>query len=191
MIYLKNVSENIKTVEDVLDNLFKYSKSTSTYSTVTTYSDKECKIVQCVEDCNRSFEDIVELVNTYLPNISEKEIIIKTIDYCFLKLIDTGKSVIKRYEHYVKTNEDRRFGFSYCFAILRCPGIKKVVISPNWNASGIYTVKNTPFIKSGELPEELDLLLTYESYKEYKETDYFKTDSKYSLHYIIETYKNK
>ena len=41
---------------------------------IETYSDKECNYEQCHTEANRSFRDLLALVNTYYPNTSVEEL---------------------------------------------------------------------------------------------------------------------
>lgn len=192
MIYLRNISNNVKTVEDVLDALFYFNGDE--YVTNETFSDEKRENIQCDENCNRSFEDIIEMVQTYLPHITDKEIIIQTIDYMFLKNIDLKCPNIKKYEHFEKTGENLdKAGWGDTFAIVLCPDINKVVVAPGWSANGHNALTNLNYVKTSNLTVETALLLAYGSYKQYFEDAKLdlKINTPYSLNDIFEIYKNK
>lgn len=52
-----------------------------------TYSDKECKVLQCMNDKMRSFDDIYHIAKTYFPTISHKTVF-KTLLLCRRKIED-------------------------------------------------------------------------------------------------------
>jgi hypothetical protein len=69
-IYVKFAEESKpKTVREFLHKFFSSCKD-QYLRNVTTYSDKECKILQCKANKYRSFDDIFELVKTYYPTVS-------------------------------------------------------------------------------------------------------------------------
>lgn len=72
-IYLK-LDKPPETIKELLINLFTYNNYYSELKGTKTYSDKECKIIQCSQGRYRSVDDIVELVNTYFPNTEDLNI---------------------------------------------------------------------------------------------------------------------
>lgn len=194
MIYLKDIPNNVKTVEDVLDAFFYFNDEKEEFYTSETFSDEECEKHQCDRYCNRSFEDIVEMVQTYLPHLTDKEIIIKTIDYIFLKNIELKCPNIKMYEHFEKTGERlKKAGWAQTFAILFCPNIDKVVVAPGWSNIGQHVLINLNYVKTSNLTVETALLLVYGNYEQYIKEDLInlKINTSYSLNDILEIYKNK
>jgi hypothetical protein len=45
-----------------------------------TYSDKECKVLQCYESKIRSFDDLMILVNTYYPDTDAKTLMLEILN---------------------------------------------------------------------------------------------------------------
>lgn len=68
-IYLK-IEKKPETIEELLLKLFSHVhyKNDNYTTTVPTYSNPECTVLQCERHKFRSFDDIVEIVNTYFPN---------------------------------------------------------------------------------------------------------------------------
>lgn len=65
-----------RTLREFLTKFFDYHKSdNSARLCVKTYTDSECKFVQCAENKYRSFDNILECVNTYFPKVTAKELI--------------------------------------------------------------------------------------------------------------------
>jgi len=63
-----------KTPQDFLLRLYsnvEYNKA----HCVATYSDKDCKLIQCYENKLRSFDDLFEIFTTYYPELTEKDLI--------------------------------------------------------------------------------------------------------------------
>lgn len=83
MIYIKNADPtNLNTL---LKSMFHLNKNgldgnNMLKNTDSSYSDPEFLINQCLANRYRSFDDIVEFVNTYLPEVSVKEILEELID---------------------------------------------------------------------------------------------------------------
>ena len=81
MIYLdltKKEKESIKTPIDLLNIL--YNSEISFYTYKTTYYDEECLNVQCRKSTRRSFNDLIDLCQTYFPNISNDEVLESMLD---------------------------------------------------------------------------------------------------------------
>ncbi len=72
-IYLKNIKKP-KSVRQLLGFLFSSYNGTTTVRNVITYSDPECKEVQCLANKYRSFDDILEICKTYFPNVGVKRV---------------------------------------------------------------------------------------------------------------------
>ncbi len=72
-IYLKLESKP-ESIKDLLDKLNSYDK-VQIICGVETFEDEECTIQQCPAGKMRSFDDIFDIVNTYFPGTSEKEIV--------------------------------------------------------------------------------------------------------------------
>lgn len=70
-IYVK--FEKPETLKEFLTLLFSYSEDRCLKS-VTTYHDKECTTIQCREGKNRSIDDVLEIVNTYYPDVKIEEL---------------------------------------------------------------------------------------------------------------------
>lgn len=71
MIYLSEFKEkDPKDLSELIKTLFSYSNphDTSYIKNVCTYFDKDCIKLQCYSGRNRSFEDILEIVNTYFKD---------------------------------------------------------------------------------------------------------------------------
>lgn len=71
-IYIKLKSKP-KTVRELLKSLFSYV-NTNLVTNVTTYKDRKCKQIQCDSNKLRSFDDVLEVVNTYFPTVSYKTV---------------------------------------------------------------------------------------------------------------------
>lgn len=64
-----------KTVREFLKVYFSVeSDSSNLIQNVTTYSDKECKTVQCTAKRSRSFRETCDCVQTYFPKTTDKTI---------------------------------------------------------------------------------------------------------------------
>lgn len=72
-IYIKGL-ENPKDIYTILSELYKHDMMDCMRG-VETFEDKECTIIQCTRGRRRSFDDIVDIVNTYLPNTRVEEIL--------------------------------------------------------------------------------------------------------------------
>jgi len=59
--------------KDFLERLFSYSETGDTVYSIETYKDKECTEEQCPKKKYRSFDDLLELINTYYK-VEEKEL---------------------------------------------------------------------------------------------------------------------
>lgn len=73
MIYLK-LKQEPKTIEELLTELFSHKSNSGDIKSVETYKDKEYTIIDCDEDKYRSVDDLVEIVQTYFPDATPKEI---------------------------------------------------------------------------------------------------------------------
>lgn len=82
-----------KNIKEFLIEFFKSEKKASFLIGVTTYKNPECTIQQCNDNRYRSFDEILELVNTYYKNVSAKKLINILND---LKLTDS-KNILKKF----------------------------------------------------------------------------------------------
>jgi hypothetical protein len=73
-IYLK-LNKKPETLKELIEVLFSFKSGSETVKAVATYFNEECTLEQCKEKSNRSFEDIRIIVDTYLNDISDNEII--------------------------------------------------------------------------------------------------------------------
>ncbi len=73
MIYIKTEKEP-ENFKELLLMFFSLELTSDRISTVTSYFDKECTKEQCQENKMRSFDDILELAQTYFPEITPKEV---------------------------------------------------------------------------------------------------------------------
>lgn len=76
-IYLKG--DKPKDLFDLLSKLFSIEFQIGTYKylkAVETYNDENCTTIQCDRNKYRSFDDVLEIVNTYFPEIKIEELII-------------------------------------------------------------------------------------------------------------------
>lgn len=82
MIYLKFKTPP-KTIKAVLRKLFshKVGQFQPYFKSTITYSDPECTQIECKADKYRSVDDIVDIVHTYFPDATEKEIFNTLIRY--------------------------------------------------------------------------------------------------------------
>jgi hypothetical protein len=74
-IYVKRIYVKFakpKTVKDFLKEFFSAKNVFGHPCSVTTYSDKECKIIQCGLGRRRSLEDLFTCVKTYFPSVTLK-----------------------------------------------------------------------------------------------------------------------
>lgn len=71
-IYIEG--ETPQTLRELLKRLFNY-KYDGMVKTVATYYDQNCTDEQCDEDRYRSFDDVLELTQTYFPQITKEELI--------------------------------------------------------------------------------------------------------------------
>lgn len=91
--------EKPRTIREFLQIFFGNHKfGEYNYRTAKTYSDSECKTVQCYENKRRSFDDVYELVNTYYSNVSKKKLL----------------HILIMLELYSNTNQKAKFNFHYC-----------------------------------------------------------------------------
>lgn len=75
MIYVN--FEIPKTVEEFLTKFFSNSKTYNDYLTnVETFSDPECTTIQCHSGKYRSFEEVLECVNTYYDELKPKDLML-------------------------------------------------------------------------------------------------------------------
>lgn len=87
-IYLK-LEEKPKTIKDLLTKLYS-NLCVESMKTIKTYSNPECTNTQCMPNRYRSLDDIVEIVNTYFPKATEKEIFLELFNLNFI--IKDGKA---------------------------------------------------------------------------------------------------
>ena len=73
MIYIKGL-ENPQSIKEIVLAMNSHPCNNEILDGVRTYFDKECKFVQCVESKQRSFDDILECVRTYLPDTTEDDL---------------------------------------------------------------------------------------------------------------------
>lgn len=62
-----------RTLKEFLTLLFSYPSS-NYLRNVTTYHDEECTKIQCEAGRNRSIDDVLEIVNTYYPDVQIEEL---------------------------------------------------------------------------------------------------------------------
>lgn len=86
-----------KSIKEFLIEFFKSEKKPTYLIGVTTYQDSECTIQQCNDSRYRSFDDILELVNTFYKNVSAKKLINILHD---LKPVDSKNRLKKIYIFY-------------------------------------------------------------------------------------------
>lgn len=72
-IYIKGL-ENPKDIHTILSELFKRNLG-DCMRDVETFSNKECTIIQCSTGRRRSFDDIMDIVHTYLPEARIEEVL--------------------------------------------------------------------------------------------------------------------
>lgn len=88
-----------KSIKEFLIEFFKSEKRNGYLTNVTTYKNSECTTVQCDEGKYRSFDEILELVNTYYKNVSAKKLI--NILYN-LELINSKGNIKRFYSLYCR-----------------------------------------------------------------------------------------
>lgn len=83
-------------IDDFLKELFSvpYQSTYFLVSTVETYHDKECKIVQCTIEKQRSIDDLYDIVTTYFPDITPTELLHELL---ILKVYDRNNNLLKPY----------------------------------------------------------------------------------------------
>lgn len=108
MIYLK-LKKKPKTISELLHELFSYHPEDSdTFSSVKTYTDPECKTLECGQGRYRSLDAIVEIARTYFPEATEKEI--------FLALINLKYNA---YDEYYDETTEYKIQFISCHDIYK------------------------------------------------------------------------
>lgn len=63
-----------KTIEEFLKKIFSYRMGSDSVRNIETYENENCTYLQCPKGKLRSFDDILECVNTYFPEIDYKEV---------------------------------------------------------------------------------------------------------------------
>ncbi|HEX8586104.1 MAG TPA: hypothetical protein VF680_17060 [Allosphingosinicella sp.] len=86
-IYLK-LDKRPWNVKEVIEALYDKDRGYGQLNAVTTYSDKECTIKQCIRN-RRSPDDIYYLCKTYFPNVTMKKVMHEIL--CFDRKDKEGK----------------------------------------------------------------------------------------------------
>lgn len=137
--------EKTETLKEFLKKLFSFfSVGLGAITTDRTYLDKELTVIQCYANRRRSFDDLLEIVNTYFPEVTPKELIHELIVF-----------VPENYQDF-----EPRLG--------DCSGIERIRITYHRGA-----LKINPFIaekfKSKYSWRELLNMLDINTYEEYVE----------------------
>ena len=123
-IYIKGPKP--RTIKSLIKRLYSYKKGYfNIVKSTSTFFDRECIRLECDDAKNRSFDAIFEIVNTYFPNTSEKEVV---------------KELLSTVIVYNKK--------SYKCNILYCPNISKPVCYFNTYPSYTLSSKNGDSKKS-------------------------------------------
>ncbi len=111
-IYLKNIKKP-KSIRQLLGFLFNNTSGSIYGSTtnVVTYSDIECKTVQCVKGKFRSFDDILEICTTYFPNITVKKVV-KELVTLRMK-VKTKEGIVYQYPWLVVCGDIQKITIKY------------------------------------------------------------------------------
>ena len=109
-IYVKHGRK--KSIKEFLIEFFKSEKRNGCLTNVETFKDIECTQLQCDEGKYRSFDEILELVNTYYKNVSAKKLI--NILYN-LQPTDSKGNIKKFYSLYCSTVEKSVLLYAYNF----------------------------------------------------------------------------
>ena len=89
-IYVKFAEEKKpKSIKEFLLKVFSSNCNCGYVRNVETYYDKQCKSVQCVKQKYRSFDDILELVQTYYKSATAKKVFKELLDLRPLNEKDT------------------------------------------------------------------------------------------------------
>lgn len=107
-IYIKT-KKRPKNVRELLKLL--YIDKNDNICTEITYSNKQCTIIQCGQNRNRSFKDIYFLCKTYFHNVTPKKVFLE----CFTLYYDKKHKF--PYLTICGTLKDMRFMFNYSFDI--------------------------------------------------------------------------
>jgi len=134
MIYLKTNKE-LKTIREILLELYSYN-IVSSIKAIQTYKDEHCKSLHCDEGKYRSFDDIIELIQTYIPEAKLEDIIHEMI----ILYIKQGKYI---YPYYCNNIEMSTFHY-YPYTVENIPeakGFSKYSWEEIFEKVGINTVR--------------------------------------------------
>ncbi len=137
-IYLK-LKRKPKTIEELLLSLFS-NGTVAKRTNVITYSDEKCLNIQCIEGKLRSFDEVYDIITTYFPETTLKEIIhnLITLDFkldepLYIKM--TNCSTINRIVLYYSTDyfntsifDISKYNSKYCWdELLNLLKLKSIV----------------------------------------------------------------
>ncbi len=155
-IYVKNIKKQ-PTIREFLILLFTGEGIITTNSKFpTTYSDKECTQIQCTANRMRSFDDLLDLVETYYPSITPKRLIDLILTLSFEKTHEGIKRILKPQ-------------FSYCGGMRKIRILYMNDTYGNSHMSNFSIICNLNQFNSKYSWEDLFLMLDIKSQKEFDE----------------------
>ena len=108
-IYVKFAEEKKpKSIKEFLTKFFSEDDGTGYVRNVESYNNKECTSVQCVRNKYRSFDDTLELVQTYYKSSTPKKVFETLLN---LKVLNGNNS--ECYLHMMSCSGIRRINFLY------------------------------------------------------------------------------